>query len=58
MADKPTPTTESPQPAKANTTGYFFPNDGGVSAFSCQAKSLEEAEQLNHEHIKHLKEDN
>ena len=34
---------------------YFFPNDGGLTSFSCRADSREEAETRNQEHLEQLK---
>ena len=34
---------------------YFFPNDGGITSFSCRADSREEAEARNQEHLEQLK---
>jgi hypothetical protein len=50
------PYEERPAPSEAET--YFFPNDGGVTSFSCRADSREEAEQRNQEHLEHLEKEN
>lgn len=47
----PDPTDQTP-PAQR----YYFPNDGGTTSFSCEETSLDAAQRLNQQHLKHLKE--
>lgn len=35
---------------------YFFPNDGGSTAYACKAKNQDEAIKLNEAYLKSLKE--
>lgn len=51
------PTPEQTEEASTAET-YFFPNDGGVTAFSCRADSLKEAQERNQEHLETLKKEN
>jgi hypothetical protein len=58
--DRPheTPNHHEELPAPETAETYFFPNQGGVTSFSCRADSREEAEERNKEHLEHLQKEN